>query len=328
VFLGVPAGAYTIDARRAVTHLTFEAGAPGASFPSLPGLPDQGLQSGGIGSGPPGSGYATRGGSVPDRYWTRTPITVGAVDVDGIVIALNRSLSISGRMAFEGTTRLVAVGVPAGGRAGGAQAVVAVTTPPDRGPVIYAEPADADPSLGVARSSGAISPDGTDPFAIDGLRRGEYVLRAQGASGRYLIKSITIGREDFTFKPIDTAARRDLTDVVITFTDKVPIITGDVRGDQGPAGPTAVIAFPVERDQWTRYGFTPTRLKGVPTEGSAGYRMSGLPAGEYHLVAVDIAQITAWQDPKFLERAAAVATRVKLEWGDARTVNLNLARIR
>jgi uncharacterized protein YigA (DUF484 family) len=45
-------------------------------------------------------------------------------------------------------------------------------------------------------------------------------------------------------------------------------------------------------------------------------------------VAVDAAHVTAWQDPEFLDRAAAVATRVTLAWDETRTVDLNVVRIR
>jgi hypothetical protein len=326
VFLNVPAGSYTLDARRSTTQLTFQAGAPGASVPSAPGIRESSGSSGSLPSGPPGSGYSSRGSMTEDRYWTRTPVVVGAADLENVVVTLHRGVSVSGRMVYEGTARLVAVGPPTGGRAGASAPLALVPpAPPDRGPVIVAEPADANASLGAPRSSGAVSPDGQDTFTIENLRSGRYVLRSASGAARYAIKSIVIAGRDVTYRPIDTSDRRDLNDIVITFTDKVTTIVGAVRGDPAPA---AVIAFPVERDQWTEYGFTPVRLKGVPAAGPAGYRLEGLPAGEYFLVAVDIAHVTAWQDPKFLERAAGAATRVTIGWGEMRTVDLALTRIR
>jgi hypothetical protein len=34
--------------------------------------------------------------------------------------------------------------------------------------------------------------------------------------------------------------------------------------------------------------------------GKTGYSIGGLPAGDYFIVAVDPAFVSAWQDPKFL----------------------------
>jgi len=53
-----------------------------------------------------------------------------------------------------------------------------------------------------------------------------------------------------------------------------------------------------------------------------------LPAGDYFIVAVDPSLVTAWQDPKFLERAAAVAIRVSLAWDESKALDLSKVRIR
>ena len=72
-----------------------------------------------------------------------------------------------------------------GGRAGGATAVVTAPESLGRFPPIYAEPANADTSLGLPRSDGAMAADGNDVFTIDGLRNGDYVLRLKSGAGRY-----------------------------------------------------------------------------------------------------------------------------------------------
>jgi hypothetical protein len=45
-------------------------------------------------------------------------------------------------------------------------------------------------------------------------------------------------------------------------------------------------------------------------------------------IAVSAQQVSAWQDAKFLERAAAVATRFTVQWGEARSLDLTLAAIK
>jgi len=331
-FLNVPSGQYTIDARKATSELTFDAGS-GTPLPPPPGAQDMGMQSGNIVGGPPGSGVINKGGSTPDLYFTRTAITVGSSDLANVVVSLQRSVSLSGRMVFEGTARAIMLdsqGGAAGVSSGGTPALAAAA-PPATLPIVYAEPADADMSLGIIRS-GRSEADATagDLFSMDGLRSGQYVLRVPQVQnvGRYAVKSIVVAGQDVTNKPIDASAGRSISDVIITFTDQFTTVSGFVQGDETRMSQAAVIAFPVERDQWSRYGLTPVRIMAAPMSATTGYQLRGLPAGDYYLVAVGLDQITAWQDPKFLERAAGVATRVRLDFNLPQVVDLKLARIR
>jgi hypothetical protein len=329
-FLNVPSGSYTIDARRATSELTFQSDS-GVALPPPPGAQDMGFQSGEIVSGPPGSGVLNKGGSTPDLYFTRTSVTVGTTDLTNLVVPMQRSVSLSGRMVFEGTARAIMLGSQGGAVGAGGTPALAAPVQVGSLPTVYAEPANADMSLGVIRSSRAeADANGGDVFSMDGLRSGKYVLRVPQAQnlGRYAVKSIVVAGQDVTNAPIDTSAMRNLTDVVITFTDQFTTVSGFVQGDEARMSEAAVIAFPVERDQWTGYGLTPVRIMAAPMSATTGYQLRGLPPGDYYLVAVELAQITAWQDPKFLERAAGVATRVKLGLNQPQITDLKLARIR
>jgi hypothetical protein len=330
-FFNVPAGTYVIDGTRAPLELTFGTGVGTTTLPQTPGSRLGGSTSDIVVSGAPGTGYIRRSGQGDDLFWTRTPVTVGPTDVADLVVTLNKSLTLEGRFVYEGTTRVTIEKIPVSmaGIGPNTQTRVTENTTPKMTPPVVAEPADGSPSLGMPRT--AVSPESTlrDTFRIEGLKGGDYVLRVPAAFERlYVIKSITIGGADYTNRPIDPAAIHGRGDIVMTLTDKVITVTGVVRDEQGVTGDAAVIAFPFERDQWTRYGFTPIRIKGVAVAGKAGYQIKGLPAGQYYVVAVDAAHVTAWQDPEFLDRAAAVATRVTLAWDETRTVDLNVVRIR
>jgi hypothetical protein len=328
-FLAVPAGAYTLIARRWSSELTYPTGS-GNSLPSTPGNALNSANSGSLLSGPPGSGLLNRTGSGNDTYWARSTVSVGATDVSGLGIVLHRGVTLSGRAIFEGTSRTTVVPPMATfgvGRSGPGSVVTEMSTMPSM-PILYAEPANGDPTLGVLRSDNRAEQD-PDTFKIDGLRSGEYVLRAQlAATGAFAVKSITMAGEDYTNRPFDASRDRDLSDIVITFTDKVASIAGVVEGDQGLAPMAAVIVFPAERDQWSRYGFTPLRVRSMAASGATGYAFQNLPAGSYHVIAVDASQIAAWQDPAFLEKAAALAPPVALGWGDVRMINLKIVKVR
>jgi hypothetical protein len=47
-----------------------------------------------------------------------------------------------------------------------------------------------------------------------------------------------------------------------------------------------------------------------------------LTAGDYYLVGVDAAHWNAFTDPAFLTSLVPAATRVSLNWGDTRTVDV------
>jgi hypothetical protein len=61
--------------------------------------------------------------------------------------------------------------------------------------------------------------------------------------------------------------------------------------------------------------------------GSQGYQLPRVLAGEYYLLAVDAGVQDAWQDPRFLAAASAVATRVSLDWGATSVQNLTLQQV-
>ena len=61
--------------------------------------------------------------------------------------------------------------------------------------------------------------------------------------------------------------------------------------------------------------------------GDDGFELTGLPKGDYYLVAVDPALAEAWKDPRFFPAAAGAATRVSLDWGTSLTQDLTLQEV-
>ncbi len=83
-----------------------------------------------------------------------------------------------------------------------------------------------------------------------------------------------------------------------------------------------VIAFPVDQTLWAYSNF-PSPWIGISTASSAGtYRLMTLPAGDYYLVGVDRAHWDAYTDPAFLASLVPAATRISLEWGNTRTIDV------
>lgn len=159
---------------------------------------------------------------------------------------------------------------------------------------------------------------------MTGLRAGEYVIRPSAHPGTTVVRILANG-QDVTTGTIDTSSG-DISGVVVTMTTKVTTITGSVRDVTGLAQQTSVIAFPVEKRQWSRYGLTPLTIK-TATSGGPLYRLTGLPPGEYFVIAVDAASGGGWRDPAWLEAASRAATRVTLKWDEPVTLDLPLSQV-
>jgi hypothetical protein len=158
---------------------------------------------------------------------------------------------------------------------------------------------------------------------MTGLRAGEYVIRPY-RPGLTVVRIVANG-QDVTTRTIDTSSG-DISGVVVTMTTKATTISGSVRDVTGPRQQMSVVAFPVEKRQWSRYGFTPLTIKAASFFGPR-YTLTGLPPGEYFVVAVDAPFSGAWRDPAWLDAASRVATRVTLKWDEPVTIDLSLSRV-
>jgi hypothetical protein len=306
-FFGVPAGAYMIDARRTVSQFTMQTPLNSPPVPQLPATPGPVSPGGGstiVMSGPEGLYYSTSSSPSSETYWALTPIEVGTSDVTDARVVMRPSVSLSGRAVFE----------------------TAAPTPSNGPPFVSvsAEPADGSRNLGSPRSTR--DPANPTAFRLDGLLAGPYFLRVAGGGA---VKSITWDGRDMTSTPFDASAGRDFTDITITLTDQRTALGGIVRDARGaPAAAAVVLAFPAERAQWTNFGFNPPRIRLYPTSSNGSYRYQSLPAGDYLVVALPIAQRDGWKSAGFLDIASRVATPVTLEWGGNKSLDLKVSQIK
>jgi hypothetical protein len=306
-FLRVPHGQYTLLASRAYASLS-EADA--RVLPSPPAF----REGSGGGANIPGSdvGYSYVNDQTVDTHTARQQISVGGESMTGLTVQLRPNVRLRGRVVIESGAFVLS------GASGG------TSRPPANGPV-RAEPADGDLSLGLP---GGMFDSAAGTFSVDALQPGEYVLQFMGLP---TIKSITVGRGDFTTRPIDTSNPDGLEEIVVTVTDKVAtlsgLVTSNAQGDGGQPRPSVVLYFPTDRAQWSRYGLRPTRIGSTSVSSSGSYKID-LPAGEYFVLAVPAAQNRLWQDPKRLAAASALATRVKLGWDEKRTETLTMKEVK
>ena len=302
-FLNVPAGAYAIDFRRSVMEFTYGL-TNSPRLPFAPGTNSSSSSSNTVESAGAGVQSTTTSTGRAHDLWGRATVTVNTADVTGLVLPLRHGAKITGHITHDAKDK------------------------PPTGTVFLtarAEPANGSPLTGMVLTGQPI--DAAMNFELDGVPPGQYVLRLTRPTGS-LVEAITVDGQDVTNGPLDLTEGRDLSNVQVTLTDQVPTLSGTVRNLDAATKGTAVVAFPVEPDQWTNYGLTPVRIRSSSTTGQGAFHVTSLPAGEYYVLAVPATDAEAWQDPAFLKQAARVATRVSLKWGQTTTADLSLVHVR
>jgi hypothetical protein len=102
----------------------------------------------------------------------------------------------------------------------------------------------------------------------------------------------------------------DLSDVVITLTDRPAKIEGTVEDPDKVAGSGALaILFPADEAGWVDYGQTSRRVQSAAVSDGR-FTMLAPTEGGYWLVAIADEAASEWQNPAFLRRLAAVADHI------------------
>jgi hypothetical protein len=238
-------------------------------------------------------------------FWASHPIAVGATDVANIEVAVRPGVRVSGRLEFVG----------------GTAAPVAAQTA--RGSV-WLHPA-TNGTLESARMAGRASIDASGRFATAPVVGGKYVLRVDNI-GRWTMASAVFQGRDVADSPIDLTAG-NVTDIVVTMTDRQTTLSGPVVDVRGAPDPDAcVLIFPTDPSLWVDGGAQARRFQIARTDTRGMFTIDGAPMGEYFVVAVSAATAGDWRDPRVLDLLARSATRVRLADGERRTVNLKTAQ--
>jgi len=294
-FLGVPAGDYTLRIMQ-------------IPRPAMPSTAPTTIQFG------TGMGMIMSGAPSPEpppipaepTLWGVVPVVVSDADVTGISVVLRPGLRISGRVEFDGTaekptpeqlSRIPVIIEPVDGQ------VDRMTTPPGR-------------------------VDSGGQFNTVGFASGKYFIRVGGPPPGWTFKGAFLGDRDVSDVPLELESS-DVSDVVITFTDRPASLGGTVQVTERAARDgVAVIVFPADSKSWMDTGTNPRRMRKVAATDSGAYQVPGLPPGEYYVAAISEAAESDWQDPKFLELLVATAAHVRIDDGEKATQNLRLQESR
>jgi hypothetical protein len=239
--------------------------------------------------------------------YAQVPLSVGDSNISDLVVTLGAGSRVTGRLEFEGTADK-----PAGSALTGIR--------------INLDPADGSRLDDSMLAFQAGRPDEDGGFRTFGVPPGRYVLRVTTPQGWYL-KGAFSGGTDVSDTPLELGAR-DLANVVITFTDRPSALAGSVRSGTTIDRDAVVVAFPVEVTAWATRGAFPRRMKTARADRDGAYTITGLPPGEYHVIAVHEESFADWQDPALLDALSRVARQVRILDGERRTLDLTAAVIR
>ena len=151
---------------------------------------------------------------------------------------------------------------------------------------------------------------------------GQFRVTLFNQPAGWAIRAVRYRGVDVTDAGVDVRPSEDLADVEVELTNRVTELSGVVTNTKGEAVKDySVIVFPADRDKWTpnsRY------MRTSRPDQDGRYKVSGVPAGAYLVIALDYLDQNEWNDPDFLEKVRSRATAFSVSEGETKTVDLRV----
>lgn len=232
------------------------------------------------------------------------PLSISGSLVSDVNLALATGTTISGQVTFEGATTpslqdftRMRIGL---------WAPVAASLP------MFGGQMNATP-----RADGS--------FSIANVPAGSRLFRVAGLQSPWALKAVYLDGRDVTDEMFEVKPGESGGHVAIVVSDKATTVTGAVRDERDQLlTDFTVIAFASDSNLWrpqSRF------IQAVRPDKDGIYTIRGLPPGEYLLRAVDDVDQGEWYDPELLATLRTGATRVTLQEGDTKSLDLKLVTI-
>jgi hypothetical protein len=241
--------------------------------------------------------------------WSAETVAVGDTDVRDLRVRLNTGGVIAGRIVIESKgpppppTLLNSLWITPRAVTGSTAAMLVTVA---------------------GNSRMAPRPDANGRFVTPQVAPGPYVLVVNGPlPGRFTIKSATLAGQDVLDKPFDVTPS-GVADIVVTISDQISTLIGTARDGAGePVKLASVAVFPVDVSLWRLPGMASRRVRAAPLGPDGRYAFSGLPAGDYYVVAVDWPGAD-FSDPTVLRALIGSASRVTIGEGTSHSQDLRV----
>jgi len=121
---------------------------------------------------------------------------------------------------------------------------------------------------------------------------------------------------------IEFKGNENITDIELELTNRVTDLSGLVTNTRGAAVKEySIVVFAQDRDKWTAN--SRWMRTGRPDQDGR-FKVTGLPPGDYYIVALDYVDTDQWTEPDYLERVRARATSVTIGEGETKSVDLRI----
>ncbi len=286
----VPRGAYVLRAMRAAR--------PGVSAAQLAQVPAEMREMMQKMLGAPGED--------PRTLYADLPITVSS-DVKDVALTLSAGATIAGSFEFLGTGKPPAL---TGVR-------VSLTALDGRW--------SSQGVLPMAMAAAATEVNATElTFKTAGQPPGRYAVTLTPANlTGWFVRSIVVNGQDVTYSPLELG-NRDLTGMVITYTDKSASIGGQVQMGETRGSGATVVLFPRAWREWIAGGMHPSLSRSLRTIETGAFALNGLPPNEYLIAAVPNEDAPNLQDPTVFEALERIALPVRVMEGESQRVSPRL----
>jgi protocatechuate 3,4-dioxygenase beta subunit len=230
--------------------------------------------------------------------YASVPITVNGRDVTGLSLVTTTGGSARGKLTFEG-------GLPAS------------ISPASI--MVGATPMSMALSTMMGGGSARVRDDWT--FEVLGLFDRRRFRINTPPPGWYL-KSVTQDGNDVTDTGIDFAQGQKVSNVEIVLTQRAAGFAGMVQDARDkPVNEYVVVAFSSDSSRW---GYMTRYVRSARPNQEGRFSITGLPADEYFIVALDYVESGEETDPEQLEKWKSLATRVTLSDGESKSMTLKL----
>lgn len=239
---------------------------------------------------------ATReGGGV---LWAATDVVVDGQTVSGLSLVLAEGLTVAGTLAFE------ADGVD----------------PPE---TFTRARINFFPTSGGAMINTSGTTVNSSGFSVRGLVPGPYrvVANFNTPEVNWTLKSAMIKGRDALDLPFELAPNDNITDAVLTFTNKTQTLTGTLSdASQRPAPDYTIVVFPEDKTLWP----SARRVRTVRPGTDGKFTITGLPSGSYRIAAVTDISPEETRDLALLEELAGASILFTLADGETKVQDLRI----
>ncbi|MGH9674487.1 MAG: carboxypeptidase regulatory-like domain-containing protein, partial [Bryobacteraceae bacterium] len=203
------------------------------------------------------------------RSYARMPIEVGESHVENLVLTLQPSFSVQGRLRYEGT-------------------------PPAQSAPIRLMARSLDDRMGFGSASAMVKEDGA--FTLANVVADKLQLSAFGLPPGAYLKSVRLGEQEVLEQGLDMSGGPTAAALDVLVSMNAGQVTGAVTNDKSePVSGAVILLAPDEKRAKLEFLY-----KQITTDQSGAFAIQGVAPGDYTVYAFEEVDRTSWRDPEYL----------------------------